>query len=870
MNKIIQLAPGGVAPVLSYNVPEPTSYSGRNFIDLALPDAAFRDDIPYEPNVPTQEETLARLRAIQGSVRAVLARDGMTAPSSTHSALVLPGGERVSPELARLEPEEVEAMRTAGKELVIYRGMSGALRHRWVSPTRPEPRRAAAQAKADHGDAMAVSATGIYSNIIRTPANGTTVRGPHTGAIVNITGTVVASQGSTIGRVEVKVGDTGSWVTVFSAPIPQAEWRHDATLTSSGAVTIYARATSSGGGQSTTSVTVHVELQPAPDVTAPTLTIGSPAAGATLPGTSSGATVVMTGRAIDGQSGVRSVEVSLDDTGSWVAATRDASTGDWQKELAVPLGAHVLRARCTDAAGNRSHAQAGVTVVVPDTAPPALAVTSPAPGTQFAGPLDGVDVQVKGSASDASGVAGVVVSVTGGSSPVPATPKAEGDWSEWSATVRVRTSGTCTITAHAADTRGNESQESVEVQAILLPDTSSRLNRIILVESYRLSSYLGNYGVGRTLKTFSLLPGEKTRISIKTFTKSETDAKDARSILDSVTDEIENTFEDSMGKEQSNKTSYDESSKYSVEGEAKASWGWGSASIKAGASGGTNRAREEFVKNVSNATQKHVSKASARRDVQINTSYEVKETTGEETAVEREIENVNVSRTLNFVFRQMNQEFITLLHLVDVRLGFFKVVDVEGQPEPRYVYREFTLPEIGTLLEDTLHPEWHDHVRDSVVHQLENIFDYQEERRSFVEWRQIPDEADEEDSRYLRVRKDLVSTYRDGATGTEIAVPGIVLAANKYVLRTEGILAEALLGQGEALDEYSHGLQDEAVEARRLVNSAARQQLKRNRLAMQIIAAKDEEAAQLFAQLFPAFPPAVEEEEPQSVPPGKR
>src|SRR3712207_8730267 len=34
--------------------------------------------------------------------------------------------------------------------------------------------------------------------------------------------------------------------------------------------------------------------------------------------------------------------------------------------------------------------------------------------------------------------------------------------------------------------------------------------------------------------------------------------------------------------------------------------------------------------------------------------------------------SINVSRTLNFVFRQMNQEFITVLHLVDVRVAFFK------------------------------------------------------------------------------------------------------------------------------------------------------------------------------------------------------
>jgi hypothetical protein len=89
------------------------------------------------------------------------------------------------------------------------------------------------------------------------------------------------------------------------------------------------------------------------------------------------------------------------------------------------------------------------------------------------------------------------------------------------------------------------------------------------------------------------------------------------------------------------------------------------------------------VKNVSSALQKHAATASAKRDVQVNTSYEEKEETGEETSIEREIANVNLSRTLNFVFRQMNQEFISILHLVNVRVGFVHYgFDPNGQLQP--------------------------------------------------------------------------------------------------------------------------------------------------------------------------------------------
>src|SRR6478735_10942880 len=45
---LASLDPGGRAVVISYNVPEPTSYSGRNFIELSgIPREAFKS--PAQP-----------------------------------------------------------------------------------------------------------------------------------------------------------------------------------------------------------------------------------------------------------------------------------------------------------------------------------------------------------------------------------------------------------------------------------------------------------------------------------------------------------------------------------------------------------------------------------------------------------------------------------------------------------------------------------------------------------------------------------------------------------------------------------------------------------------------------------------------------
>jgi hypothetical protein len=395
--------------------------------------------------------------------------------------------------------------------------------------------------------------------------------------------------------------------------------------------------------------------------------------------------------------------------------------------------------------------------------------------------------------------------------------------------------------------------------------------RILLVERYRMSNFLGAYGAGRTIKTFSLLPGEKTRISMKTYSRKENDVKNASSILDSFDKTSSQDFEKSVQSEQSDKRSSSENMSYYVDAEASFNWGWGSAGVKAGVKGGTNSSRDEFAKNLSNATQKHASKASAKRDVQINTTSEVKEQTGEETEMVRELQNINVGRTLNFVFRQMNQEFITILHLVDVRVAFW-----DGDPANK---REFTLPEMDKLLNTYIKPAKRDLVRNTLLGELAFIVDYRDNPQSLVEERTLPAAgvakssgrksatASDVGARYYRVRKDLISSYEEPENKLKIDVPGIILFANKNVLRTDGVIVDAILGSGDGLDAYSHGLQDEAVRERAVNNALKQAQVERERLGQLIVSQTTTDKVKAFHDCFvvpapepaatPAAPPAT-------------
>lgn len=844
-----KLQPGGVAPVISYNVPEPTTYSGRNFIDLQFPASYFV--VGTHPAAAVEPST--------AHVKALASSDPSLDAQADAALIAAPGVD--------VDPAEAAAMEAAGKRLQVYRSMSGALTHTWVdAQLAPEPSREPGARMAslmmrdddNPNDPGPIEPPEVDISIT-SPGDGQSVSGPHTGVQVRISGAAWSNR--TLGGVSVRIG-SGSFAPATRSG---SNWTYDALLTQPGWNQITARARTTGGLISDSTVSVNVMLQAAPDATPPAVTITSPSNGAGLNTEASPTSITVTGTAGDA-SGIRLVDVSVDGQPFSPATATSPDWSTWSTQISVPAGNHTIKARACDNAGNYSEQSVSVSVALTppkDTAPPQVVITSPATGAALQGPYSGATLEVKGTAADPSGVRSVELRVDQSPVTVPASPKSHGDWSQWSGTLIVTDPGPHMLTAVCTDGAGNVSESSVMVDVTLVPDVVNRLNRFIIVESYRLSSYLGSYGAGRTLKTFSLLPGEKTKISIKTYTRTETDAKNASNILDSFSEESAVDFEKSMAQEQSNKKNYDETWSYNVGGEAKASWGWGSASVHAEASGGTNSAREEFAKNISNAVQKHVSKASAKREVQVNTSYEVKTQTGEETSIEREISNINVGATLNFVFRQMNQEFISLLHLVDVRVGYFKVDSVNGSDNPQY--REVTLPDLDNLIRDVIVPEKRSEVRNTLLHQLTNVFDYKDRHHVLVEEEPFRDGDGNVVplSNYLRMRKDYTSTYFDEASGTQITVPGVIMAANKNVLRTEGVIVEALLGHGDGLDAYSHGLQEEAVRARELENTAQELEQSSTRLALKIVKERDTELARLYREVILGQPaPSVPVVEP--------
>lgn len=321
--------------------------------------------------------------------------------------------------------------------------------------------------------------------------------------------------------------------------------------------------------------------------------------------------------------------------------------------------------------------------------------------------------------------------------------------------------------------------------------------------------------------------------------------------------------------EQTDSASSETSYNYRVDVAAKATLGYGSASVSGMVSGGTNSARQETAKNVQNAMQNHSSSASAKRDIEINTSYNVRTEVGVETSIEREIQNINVGRTLNFVFRQLNQEFISILHLVDTRIAFYN-----GNP---YDTVEVTLPQMESFLNRFIINDTKlgknnpfEIVKRKIIAELTTIFDYKSQVHSdFVtEEDFLRDKARIPDTGYLRVNYDKTSDYEirkprpspipeQSDPGWKVTVPGIILAENRYTLKTEGIVVDSVIGTGSALDPYSEKLQYEANRTKEIENNIKEIEHRKIELGINTIENQNNTRAEIFEKVFPCCKPTI-------------
>ncbi len=389
-----------------------------------------------------------------------------------------------------------------------------------------------------------------------------------------------------------------------------------------------------------------------------------------------------------------------------------------------------------------------------------------------------------------------------------------------------------------------------------------------IVEHYRTSSIFGDYGAGRTVGVFSLMPGEETTLYIRDWRRTEQRIKEASSVFDSFSEEAANEYESDMERENSNSLTHNRSRsihrKYRAAGEA----GYNGRKIKAKASFegewsnnlDASSARESISKNVAKVNKKHAAKASSKRDTEVTQEIEKTEEQEFERITERKIKNTNLSRTLNIVTRELNQEFTTFLSLIDVSIAFvndrntveiFQIHEIDDMLD-KYVADVSTggLADPNSPFGGQTPKQF---IKDQLLRQINEVYDFRGIRHELLEVVQV--NGDEEIARPIAERFELENAYirvKRNRTINEqnpfypeggVPVDGIVLDQSTYTIKTSAVIIDALLGHGIALDNYALGMQQETLREKQLTNQKVE-------LALELINSGNEESLNAYRSIF--------------------
>lgn len=798
----------GTASVISYQTPESTSYDGRNVLvldDYGLSD--FADVIAAGQGSGnaggpggSPAAALAAPPAATGPVltdyvavpRAVVLSDS----GSAQDKLIALAPFALSARLASLTWADVQVAAAARKRIEVYRSVGGPLDYR-----------------------------------VRDISQASTP--------------VVPQTGSSPGELALPSAAAGSAATMTHAPAEPG------VVVPNG-----------GGGGGGPHPYILVEIT-SPDANNPSFS-----------GPSNGLNLPVRGSIISEGAGPATLGVSLlaPDGGAVAEVGASISGTSWAATLPVTAsGAWTVRAAATSVTG--VHASISVTIFVtlaptggggPPAPTPSVAITSPARNSVIAAPDGSALVTVTGTADNGGGSA-VTVSVSAdGGTPVTAAPTPTGGTTiSFSASVPVSGEGAHLITATAVNEQGIAAPAiTVPVKLAASLPVRPLDRKLLLIEKVAITSFLSDFGAGRLVKTFSLLPGEQTVISVDTYTKDETTAQTAASILDSTATECAADFEDTVNAENDSKASSADATSASIAADVGANWGWGHASIQGKATDSANSSRENMTKTVVGALAKHSSKASSNRTVSVNTEFTSTVSTGTTTDTTRTLKNINVSRVLNFVFRQMTQEHTVFVHMTDAVLGYYKLdllLDANGNPQTgpggpvtQETFTEYSLPEIADFAQNEMTTPAAATLQANILKVLSSIPDYTGTQRSLVELvtPKAPDGTPQPAATYLRVRPNLTGSY-PAAGKARFTVPGIILGVTTCIMRTDQLLCDALLGEGDALDSYSHALQDVAIAERQAAVAAQDAALAREKLAQSIVSSKDADMAATWQKIFP-------------------
>ncbi len=243
-----------------------------------------------------------------------------------------------------------------------------------------------------------------------------------------------------------------------------------------------------------------------------------------------------------------------------------------------------------------------------------------------------------------------------------------------------------------------------------------------------------------------------------------------------------------------------------------------------------------------------VENSNSSRNVSINTTTQDSYKESEEVSTVRQLENINKSRVLNFVFRQLLQEYVSITYLHDIKLVFSN-----GHPESMEVC---SIEQIDEFLDIWMTPEGAIRAKDMILKDYFKVENLNGEMKEFLIAKSVTNYDGSSRSYYTKSRQGDVYTRNTGGAalppfkGMSIRVSGPILAVDVNILRTDSVVADALLGKGEALDCFNAQLQEAAVANALLQNTKLDQSIDLDKLQAENASERDKQVRQLIEKLL--------------------
>lgn len=344
-----------------------------------------------------------------------------------------------------------------------------------------------------------------------------------------------------------------------------------------------------------------------------------------------------------------------------------------------------------------------------------------------------------------------------------------------------------------------------------------------------IASYGGELSQGNVIKTHSLFPGEKAVVSLETYSKELTSYALTSSVLDTTSSQAEEAFSSEVTGSSTDSQESTRSNAFSGKIEAKATWGWGSAGGGASTSNSASSVSKRLVSNAEKALRSQATKVSNNRTVKVETSSTRTSEQTQRQSVVRTIENINVSKPLNFIFRQLTQNMLSLFTIRDLRITVHGSVSDSGyvctlEQLPDILKSHlFTNPDINHVKKyydlvldasrDIAYTDLLDGKKTEYIVKDDDIEDTDIPRYKV----KIP-RGRTLDKEYLVKKRPSNSLLMATISGAqhEIIFDGILLDVSANIIKTEGVYVECFLSDNEGLDEYSKNLQIQAIEAKKV------------------------------------------------------